>query len=48
MGMGPVFAIPKALKLAGLTLADIDLIELNDAFAAQRIRQLTPAGPGAS
>jgi len=35
MGLGPVFAIPKALKLAGLKLSDIDVIELNEAFAAQ-------------
>ncbi len=35
MGIGPITAIPKALRLAGLTLADIDLIELNEAFAAQ-------------
>jgi acetyl-CoA acyltransferase len=35
MGIGPITAIPKALSLAGLTLADIDLIELNEAFAAQ-------------
>ncbi|MBE7432366.1 MAG: acetyl-CoA C-acyltransferase [Anaerolineales bacterium] len=35
MGIGPVVAIPKALKLAGLSLNDIDLIELNEAFAAQ-------------
>jgi acetyl-CoA acyltransferase len=43
MGIGPVVAIPKALKLAGLRLNDIDLIELNEAFAAQSlavIRQL--------
>jgi acetyl-CoA acyltransferase len=43
MGIGPVAAIPKALKLAGLSLNDIDLIELNEAFAAQSlavIRQL--------
>ncbi|GAB4460536.1 MAG: thiolase family protein [Anaerolineales bacterium] len=43
MGIGPVAAIPKALKKAGLTLNDIDLIELNEAFAAQSlavIRQL--------
>jgi acetyl-CoA acyltransferase len=43
MGMGPVAAIPKALKLAGLHLSDLDLIELNEAFAAQSlavIRQL--------
>ena len=37
MGVGPVYAIPKALKLAGLQLADIDLIELNEAFAAQSL-----------
>jgi acetyl-CoA acyltransferase len=35
MGVGPITAIPKALKMAGLTLKDIDLIELNEAFAAQ-------------
>jgi acetyl-CoA acyltransferase len=35
MGMGPATAVPKALKQAGLTLADIGLIELNEAFAAQ-------------
>jgi len=37
MGIGPITAIPKALKLAGLTLKDIDLIELNEAFAAQTL-----------
>jgi acetyl-CoA acyltransferase len=37
MGLGPVFAIPKALKLAGLTLDQIDVIELNEAFAAQSL-----------
>lgn len=37
MGIGPVVAIPKALKIAGLTLNDIDLIELNEAFAAQSL-----------
>jgi len=37
MGIGPVFAIPKALKLAGLKLADMDVIELNEAFAAQSL-----------
>jgi acetyl-CoA acyltransferase len=37
MGIGPVYAIPKALKLAGLTLDEIDLIELNEAFAAQSL-----------
>ena len=35
MGLGPVYATPLALKRAGLSLADIDLIELNEAFAAQ-------------
>jgi acetyl-CoA acyltransferase len=37
MGIGPVAAIPKALKIAGLTLDEIDLIELNEAFAAQAL-----------
>jgi acetyl-CoA acyltransferase len=37
MGIGPVHAIPKALKLAGLKLADIAVIELNEAFAAQAL-----------
>src|ERR1035437_7735233 len=37
MGIGPVFAIPKALKIAGLSLEDIGLIELNEAFAAQSL-----------
>ncbi|HUI85481.1 MAG TPA: acetyl-CoA C-acyltransferase [Candidatus Binatia bacterium] len=37
MGVGPVFAIPKALKIAGLKLDDIDVIELNEAFAAQSL-----------
>jgi acetyl-CoA acyltransferase len=37
MGLGPVFAIPKALKLAGLKLSDIEVIELNEAFAAQAL-----------
>lgn len=37
MGIGPVEAIPRALKLAGLTLDQIDLIELNEAFAAQAL-----------
>lgn len=37
MGIGPIAAIPKALKKAGMTLADIDLIELNEAFAAQAV-----------
>jgi acetyl-CoA acyltransferase len=37
MGIGPVAAVPKALKLAGLSLDQIDLIELNEAFAAQAL-----------
>lgn len=37
MGVGPVYAIPKALNLAGLSLDDIDVIELNEAFAAQAL-----------
>jgi acetyl-CoA acyltransferase len=37
MGIGPIVAIPKALKLAGLTLNDMDLMELNEAFAAQSL-----------
>jgi acetyl-CoA C-acetyltransferase len=37
MGLGPVYAVPKALKSAGLTMDDIGLIELNEAFAAQSL-----------
>ena len=44
MGVGPVFAIPKALKLAGLTLNDIGLIELNEAFAAQSLAVIRTLG----
>jgi acetyl-CoA acyltransferase len=44
MGLGPVFAIPKALKLAGLKLSDIDVIELNEAFAAQALAVIREAG----
>jgi len=44
MGLGPVFAIPKALKLAGLKLSDIDVIELNEAFAAQSLAVIREAG----
>jgi acetyl-CoA acyltransferase len=40
MGIGPVAAIPKALKLAGLSLEQIDLIELNEAFASQSLAVL--------
>jgi acetyl-CoA acyltransferase len=44
MGIGPVEAIPKAIKQAGLTLADIDLIELNEAFAAQALAVIEALG----
>ena len=44
MGLGPVFAIPKALKLAGLKLSDLDVIELNEAFAAQSLAVIKEAG----
>jgi acetyl-CoA acyltransferase len=43
-GIGPVFAIPKALKLAGLSLSDIAVIELNEAFAAQSLCVIQQAG----
>ena len=44
MGIGPVVAIPKALALAGLALADIDVIELNEAFAVQALAVIREAG----
>jgi acetyl-CoA acyltransferase len=44
MGIGPVAAIPKALKYAGLKLQDIDLIELNEAFAAQSLAVVQELG----
>jgi acetyl-CoA acyltransferase len=44
MGIGPVFAIPKALKQAGLKLGDIDQIELNEAFAAQALAVVKELG----
>lgn len=44
MGVGPVYAIPKALKLAGLTLDQIDLIELNEAFSAQSLAVIKTLG----
>jgi acetyl-CoA acyltransferase len=44
MGIGPVAAIPKALKNAGLKLQDIDLIELNEAFAAQSLAVVQELG----
>jgi acetyl-CoA acyltransferase len=44
MGIGPVAAIPKALKLANMNLNDIDLIELNEAFAAQSLAVVKELG----
>jgi acetyl-CoA acyltransferase len=44
MGIGPVYAIPKALKIAGLTLDQIDVIELNEAFAAQSLAVIRTLG----
>ena len=44
MGIGPVYAIPKALKLAGLTLDQMDVIELNEAFAAQSLAVIKMLG----
>ncbi|MGB7621379.1 MAG: acetyl-CoA C-acyltransferase [Terriglobia bacterium] len=44
MGIGPVAAIPKAIQLSGLKLADIDLIELNEAFAVQSLAVIREAG----
>ncbi|MEO7142447.1 MAG: acetyl-CoA C-acyltransferase, partial [Bryobacteraceae bacterium] len=44
MGIGPVVAIPKALALAGMKLEDIDLIELNEAFAVQALAVIRQAG----
>jgi acetyl-CoA acyltransferase len=44
MGIGPIVAIPKALKLAGLSIEDIDLWELNEAFASQSIQVIRHLG----
>ncbi len=44
MGIGPAYAIPKALKLAGLRLEDIDVFELNEAFAAQALAVIKMTG----
>jgi len=44
MGIGPITAIPKALRLAGLSLGQIDLIELNEAFAAQALAVIRTLG----
>ena len=48
MGLGPIYAVPKAMQRAGLTVDDMDVIELNEAFAAQAIpciRTLTKMNP---
>ncbi|GED34735.1 acetyl-CoA C-acyltransferase [Brevibacillus centrosporus] len=44
MGIGPIVAIPKALKMAGLRLEDIDLFELNEAFASQAVAVIRELG----
>lgn len=44
MGIGPIAAVPKVLKLAGMKLEDIDLIELNEAFAAQSLAVIRTLG----
>jgi len=44
MGIGPAFAIPKVLKMAGLTTKDIDLFEINEAFACQALYSIRTVG----
>jgi acetyl-CoA acyltransferase len=44
MGVGPIYAIPKVLKMAGLDLSQIDVIELNEAFAAQSLAVIKVLG----
>jgi acetyl-CoA acyltransferase len=44
MGVGPVYAVPRALRLAGLTLDQMDVIELNEAFAAQSLAVISMLG----
>src|SRR5699024_12779899 len=44
MGIGPVEAVPKALKLAGLEVSDIGLFELNEAFASQYVQVIRTLG----
>jgi acetyl-CoA acyltransferase len=44
MGMGPVEAVPKVLKLTGLNLSDMDVVELNEAFAAQSLAVIRELG----
>lgn len=48
MGIGPAYAIPEVLKRANLTIEDIDLVELNEAFAAQTIASMNEVGLDAS
>jgi acetyl-CoA acyltransferase len=48
MGIGPIYAIPKALKMAGLTLDEMDVIELNEAFAAQSLAVMKVLGMDAA
>ena len=44
MGVGPIKAVPKALRLAGMSLSDIDLIEFNEAFASQIVASMRELG----
>jgi acetyl-CoA acyltransferase len=44
MGIGPIKAVPKALKIAGMKLDEIDVIELNEAFAAQSLAVVRELG----
>ena len=44
MGVGPIKAVPKALRLAGMSLADVDLIEFNEAFASQIVASIRELG----
>ena len=44
MGIGPAYAIPEALKLANLDVKDIDLVELNEAFASQTLASIRETG----
>jgi acetyl-CoA acyltransferase len=44
MGVGPAYAVPKALKKAGLTVKDIGLVELNEAFASQSLYVIRELG----
>ena len=44
MGIGPIHAIPKALKQAGMKIEDLDLVELNEAFASQSLAVIRETG----